>query len=656
MMKSPLLICLLCMVQTALHAQPITVQSPDGKITITVDAAKALTYAVTVDGKQFMEPSIIDLTLAGGIKLSNDLTITDKRTKSIKETIVPGVAEKRKIIPDVYNQLLLNIGNNFAVEFRAYNDGVAYRLYTEFADSITVEHETAVFNFTHGSTVIAPLIEKREGADAYHTSFESIYTYKNLDSLTKKDKAFSPVLVDEGEIKIGLTESDLLDYPGMFLQGTGGFSLAGDFAPYPAKERLTDEDYPEKVVTERESFIARIKGARTLPWRVMMIARQDKELPGNDLVYRLATPSRIDDVSWIHPGKCTDEWIINVNLFNTGFKSGVNTASYKYYIDFVKRFGFDRIMMDAGWSDNKDLFKINPNINMDTLSAYAKAKGIKISMWTDAATLDRQLDSALQQFKKWGVDFIMTDFIDRDDQKTVQFYQRIAEACARVKLMIMFHGAYPPKGFTRTYPNNILRESVLGSEYNIWSDKVTPGHDLTLPFTRMLSGGLDYEPGFLENATKDQFRMITGRPMSQGTRCHQAAMFVVYDNPLQIFSGNPSQGYMEPKYMELLGSLPTTWDETKILEGKVGNYIITARQKGTNWYLGGMTDWEARDFAVKFDFIGDGDYILTACNDGVNADKYAADYTITTRKIKRNDIVTLHMAPGGGFLWKLLKK
>lgn len=250
----------------------------------------------------------------------------------------------------------------------------------------------------------------------------------------------------------------------------------------------------------------------------------------------------------------------------------------------------------------------------------------------------------------------MTDFIDRDDQKTVRFYQRIAEACAKVKLMIMFHGAYPPKGFTRTYPNNILRESVLGSEYNIWSDKVTPGHDVTLPFTRMLAGGLDYEPGFLENATKEQFRMISGRPMSQGTRCHQAAMFVVYDNPLQIFSGNPSQGYMEPKYMELLGSLPTTWDETKILEGKVGNYIITARQKSNNWYIGGMTDWNARDFTIKLDFIGDGNYILTACNDGVNADKYAPDYTLTARKVKKNDLITVHMAPGGGFLWKLLKQ
>jgi alpha-glucosidase len=242
------------------------------------------------------------------------------------------------------------------------------------------------------------------------------------------------------------------------------------------------------------------------------------------------------------PANAPDEWIIDINLFNVPFRSGVNTASYKYYIDFAKRFGFDRIMMDAGWSDTKDLFKINPNINMDSISNYAREKGIKLSMWTLSITLDKQLDSALKQFQKWGVDFIMTDFIDRDDQQTVNFYKRITEACAKAHLMIMFHGAYPPKGFNRTYPNNITREGVLGSEYNAWSDKPTSRHDLIIPFTRMLAGPLDYEPGLLDNATPQQFKPIWGKVMSQTTRCHQLAMFVVYDNPLQIFSGNPSQG------------------------------------------------------------------------------------------------------------------
>jgi alpha-glucosidase len=387
-----------------------------------------------------------------------------------------------------------------------------------------------------------------------------------------------------------------------------------------------------------------------------MIARSDKELPVNDMVYRLSSPARLKDVSWIHPGKCTDEWIIDVNLFNVPFKSGVNTASYKYYIDFAKRFGLDRIMMDAGWSDTKNLFKINPNINMDTIAAYAKEKGVKLSMWTLSMTLDGQLDSALNQFNKWGVDFIMTDFIDRDDQKTVNFYQRIAEACASHKLMIMFHGAYPPKGFNRTYPNDITREGVLGSEYNAWSDKPTPEHNVTLPFTRMLAGPLDYEPGILDNATKAQFKPIWGKVMSQGTRCHQLAMFVVYNNPLQIFSGNPSQGYLEPNFMELLGSLPTTWDTTIVLEAKVGDYIITARKKEEDWFIGGMTDWTGRTFNLKLSFLSAQNYEATMCEDGINADRYAADYSIKTFSVKKDNSIPIQMAPGGGFLIRLKRE
>jgi alpha-glucosidase len=244
----------------------------------------------------------------------------------------------------------------------------------------------------------------------------------------------------------------------------------------------------------------------------------------------------------------------------------------------------------------------------------------------------------------------------------VNFYHRIAKACAEHKIMIMFHGAFPPKGFNRTWPNAITREGVLGSEYNIWSDKPTPEHDVTLPFTRMLGGSFDYEPGLLDNATKEQFRPINQKVMSQGTRCHQLAMFVVYDSPMQIFSGNPSQGLMEPKFMELLGSLPTTWDETKILEAKVSDYIITARKKarlpdgqGDDWYIAGMTDWTPREFKLQLDFLEEGIYKAELCTDGINAATYPSDYLIKEFDLKRSGPLTIKMAPGGGFLLKLIK-
>ncbi|HXL58043.1 MAG TPA: glycoside hydrolase family 97 N-terminal domain-containing protein, partial [Chitinophagaceae bacterium] len=424
------------------------VSSPDNSICVTIGTKKILTYSISVDDKIILEPSVIDIELINGKKLSGNLSVQSTKLHDVNEIITSPVPDIRKNIPDVYNELLIQFEQNFSVAFRVYNDGVAYRIISRFKDSITVKNETAIFQFTNGDCVFAPLIQKREGLDIYHTSFEELYQYKSLDSLSLNDVMFSPALVlSSDNIKIAVTESDLLDYPGMFLKGGSAFSLKGEFAPYPLKEKIAEGDYPQMVVTDRADYIAKTNGTRNFPWRVLIIARKDKDLPANDIVYRLATPSKLKDVSWIHPGKCTDEWIIDVNLFNVSFKSGVNTASYKYYIDFAKRFGFDRIMMDAGWSDTKDLFKISPNINMDTIVAYAKQKGIRLSMWTLSMTLDKQLDSALNQFNKWGVDFIMTDFIDRDDQKTVNFYERIAKACAAHKIMIMFHGAYPPKGF-----------------------------------------------------------------------------------------------------------------------------------------------------------------------------------------------------------------
>ena len=643
---------------SAWSSDTLSVCSPSGKICVKIWMEKNLKYRICDNGKSILEPSSIDMILENNSSFSFKNSIKSHTVKKVHSEIISPVPEKRKIIQDNYNVMSIAFRQPYKIEFRVYDDGIAYRFLTLFKDSITVHNEVAEFHFPGNPSAYFPGIHKRSDADIFHTSFEELYPLREVDKIENTEMAYNPVLViPQSNPKIAITESDLEDYPGMFLSGTGSSSFKAVFAPYPLEEKMTGGEYPQSLVTKRADYIARTKGTRTFPWRVLIIADEDRQLPSNDIVYRLASPSRIGDASWVNPGKGTDEWTINVNLFNVPFRSGVNTASYKYYIDFAKRFGFNRIMMDAGWSDNMDLFKINPDINMDTLVAYAKKEGIKISMWTLAHTLDRQLDSALYRFNRWGVDFIMTDFIDRDDQKTVNFYYRIAKACADHHIMIMYHGAYPPKGFNRTYPNNVTREGVLGSEYNIGSDKASPEHDVTLPYTRMLAGSFDYEPGILNNATKKGFRPIEGMVMSQGTRCHQLAMFVVYDNPMEIFSGNPSQAWLEPKFTELLGSIPTIWDETKIIDGKVGKYIITAREKGENWFIGGMTNWSARDININFDFLDDtGNYKATICKDGVNAERYAADYILTDTTVKKNDTINFHLAPGGGFFIRLEKQ
>ena len=633
------------------------IKSPDGGLRIVITTGNSLEYAVYFKNHILLTGSVIDMELSDGMVLSHDLSIRKINLKQVKDSIVAPVPEKRRLVRNHYNEMRIEFRQPFSVLFRAYNDGAAYRIISSRKDSIQVMHETARFNFDENFIAYYPEVQKRNDADSFHTSFEEPYQKRALDSISPSSICFSPVLVDcKNGIKAIITESDIENYPGMFLRGTHEHGFEGCFAAYPLQERITGGEYPQAIVTRRAPYIAISKGNRAYPWRVIAVSAEDKDLPSNDIVYRLASPSRISDPSWIHPGKGTDEWIIGINLFNVPFVAGINTATYKYYIDFAKKFGFDRIMMDAGWSDNLDLFKVNPNLNMDELAGYARSKGIKLSMWTLALTLNRQLDSALDQFNRWGVDFIMTDFIDRDDQKTVDFYFRMAEACARKKIMIMYHGAYKPAGFERTYPNAITRESVLGSEYNIWSDKANPPHDLLLPFIRMVSGPLDYEPGLLDNATQKTFRPIPEKVMSQGTRCHQLAMFVTYDNPMQIFSGNPSQGLLEPVFMELLGSIPTIWDETHVVDARLGEFLVTARKKGDSWFIGAFTNWDGRVLNIPLDFLDEGQYDATICSDGVNGDRYASDYVITEKTIRKVDSLKVAMASGGGYLVRLKKR
>lgn len=654
------IVCLLSLIfSSSLHtfAGPgKEVLSPDRKVKLTVSFNAKLSYEIQYQNQVIVLPSNIDMLLDRNRKLSSSKKIRRTSTRSVNEMIISPIPEKRRNIPDVYNELQLDLDPPFYVVFRVYNDGVAYRIGTTAKDTVTIVNEVAEFNFPRESEVLHSKVQPGR-VDMYTTSFEENYFVSPFDSLNNEHVIFNPALIlPSGGPKVAITESDVLSYPGMFLSGTGSARLQGKFAPYPKKERAEMAEFSQNVVAERENFIARTVGKRTFPWRILIIAADDRDLPMNDLVYRLASPSKIADVSWVQPMQSTDEWIISENIFNVDFKSGINTETYKYYIDFAKRFGIESVMMDAGWSDNNDLFKITPGIDMEEILAHAKKQGVRINMWTLAMTLDKQLEAALERFNKWGVGFIMTDFIDRNDQKANELFIRIAEACARHKIMIMFHGAPQPSGFNRTYPHAITREGALGSEFNIWSNRVTPEHNVTLPFTRMLAGPMDYEPGLLSNGTQKTFRPIEGMVMSQGTRTNQLAMYVVYESPIQFFSGNPSQGLLEPRFMELLGSIPTVWDTTLVVDAKVSDYIITARKNGNDWFVGAMTDSSARSFKLSLDFLGAGEYQATICEDGINADRYASDYRLTQKNVTAQDLLNFTMQPGGGFVVRLRKK
>jgi alpha-glucosidase len=645
----------LLLVLNAIAQQSYSLYSPDSSIRLEIKTKEKLSWHL-YSGKEFLaQSSDVDLQLKDQKKLSDKLVVSSHRYTRSNETIIVPIPYRRKMIADKYNQLELIFKEPFSIQFRLYNDGMAYRIGTKFKDSIIIEKENALFEVEANAAIWFAHIDKRQNVDRFHTSFEAIYAKQNLSAIPDTMLTYAPVTVSlTNGYHLAISDAGLFDYPGMFLQKKGD-GLQGVFAPFATKEKLMKGEFPQYVVTERADYIAKTKGTRMLPWRAVLIAKKDIDLPTNDLLYILGDRSQVDDVSWIKYGKGTDEWITGINLFNIPFKAGLNTVTYKYYIDFAKRFGFDQVMLDAGWSDVKDLFKINPDIDMNELVVYAKQNNIRLMLWTLCSTLDKQLDSALKQFNKWGIASIMTDFMDRDDQKMVNFYHRIAKACAENKISIMFHGAFPPKGFNRTWPNAITQEGVLGAEWNIWSELATPDHNVAIAYTRMLAGPLDYEPGLLLNAQKDQFRSIGKNPMSIGTRCHQLAMFAVYDSPLQIFSGNISQGLKEPEFMQLLGNIPTTWDETKILQGKVGEYIVTARKKGNDWYIAALNNSVPRDITMQLDFLIDGNYKTTICKDGLNAHNYGADYELVEKTFQKNEPVTIHLAPGGGFIIRLIK-
>ncbi len=362
----------------------------------------------------------------------------------------------------------------------------------------------------------------------------------------------------------------------------------------------------------------------------------------------------LQDTSWIKPGKVAWDWWNAHNVYDVDFKAGINTQTYKYYIDFAAKYGIEYIILDEGWYKLGNLLEVVPEINMEELIAYAKQKNVGIILWVIWKTLDDQLETALNQFAKWGVKGIKVDFMQRSDQLLIDYYHKISREAAKRKMLVDFHGDQKPATMTRTWPNLISTEGVKGLEWSKWSAETEPEHNVTLPFTRMFLGPMDYTPGAMLNAPKTSFAPIFNHPMSLGTRCHQLAMYIVYESPLQMLADSPSNYLREPQVMDFLAPVPTQWDETKVLDGRIAEFVVVARRNDRDWYIGGMTNWTSRELEIDLSFLPQGNFSMEAFQDGANADRYGSDYKVTKSQVNHTTKLKVTLAPGGGWAARII--
>ena len=639
-------------------AETFRLRAPTEPLEAAIRADETLTLEVRYRGKIVVSTPALGLEIDGHLRAHSLPRLTGSARRTVNETIRPVVAEKRSVIPDRYNELRLSFGPKLAATFRAYDDGVAYRFETAIGGEVIVRNESAGMRLSKDDSIWIALVNcrKEPGVDCIQSNYEENYQQLTADAVPEARLGYLPITVQTAGGYLGFTESDLRDYPGLWLRRVPGEpALASDFARYPLEEQVFGGEFKQSLVTKRADFLARTSGTRTFPWRVLMVSPDAAGLLGNDLVYRLASPLELQDVSWIRPGQSTEEWITSRLLYGVDFKSGLNTATYRYYIDFAAEYGVEYMMFDAGWSDAGDNTKLNPDIDVPGLIAYANSKGVAVLLWNEANALSRNLEQALDRYAAWGARGIMVDFMDRDDQPMLRFQEHVAREAAKRRLVVNLHGVAKPTGLQRAFPNLLTREAVLGHEYNMWSERVTPDHALTVPFVRMLAGPMDWEGGAMLNATQKTFRVIGEQPMSQGTRSQQLAQYVIYDSPLQYLAGTPSDYRAEPGFTRFLGGIPTTWDETRPLQAAIGDYVVVARRAGDTWYVAAMTDWTARKIELPLSFLTSGEYTATIVADGMNADRHAADYKIESRTVAPGSSLVIELAPGGGYVARLTR-
>mgnify|MGYP002856203767 FL=1 len=637
--------------------------SPDGATIVSVNAGgKTLTYSVQRNGQEVLGTSAMSMTLRTTRKNKiNEFQVGGTVKKAVTSSVnrqIDAPFYKFSTLQEKYNQLDLTLNDGFGILFRAYDHGVAFRFYaTSLQKDDIVLDELTEYNFGKDYEAFIPYGNGKE-SNPYQLSFESKYTRAPISTFRDDWPAFSPLLVClDGGMKVAITESDLEAYPGMFLRKNlqKANSLVGAHANIPSKTQK-DSWHQQEMAIEYSDIMAIIrkdsskKAPRNFPWRVLAITDNDAQLAETPLVYLLGEENRIGDTSWIKPGKIAWDYWNNWALEGVDFESGLNNETWKYYIDFASKNGIEYVIFDEGWYQERagDIMAITPGLDVEELVKYANERNVGIILWAISYTLDKDLEGACKYFSEMGVKGFKVDFIDRDDQEAVELNYRVAEMMAKYHLLLDLHGMYKPAGFNRTFPHTLNYEGIWGLENMKWSTEDIIEYDVTFPFIRMLAGPVDYTQGAMRSVgnTRRGFAPSFSYPASQGTRSHQIGMYVVLDSPLAMLADSPTAYEKEPETTQFIASIPTVWDETRILEGEVGKFIVTARRSGDKWYIGGLTGWTPKDVSLDLGFTGCKK--ATIYKDGINVNKIPIDHKIETVPVT-SEPLSVRMAPGGGF-------
>ena len=637
-------IIILCMTASSAKVQKHSVSSPDDKIKVTVSLADGITYDVHYGNELVLSGCRMSLDVNGKV-LGSAPSLKSVSRKSVDRVKRPFLHLKYAEVPDRFNQMTLKMKGGYSIEFRAYDDGIAYRFITGLGGKVEIENEDISIFFPEETDLVL------QQCDRFRTSYEERYTFVKASEWKESQKmAHYPILAITAKgTKVLMSESDLIDYPAAFFRSNDANGFTAVFPKVPAKEKPRSDKSNDILL--REKYIAKTDGTREFPWRYFVITADEAGLVETTMTCRLARDCKLDDVSWINPGQASWEWWNGAIPYgpDVDFKAGLNVETYKYFMDFASRYGIRYIVMDEGWAkDNMDPFTPNPDCDLHDIIAHGNKVGVGVILWLTWRCVEEN-PGLFAKFAEWGVKGVKIDFMDRSDQWMVNFYERSVKEAAKHKLFVNYHGAYKPAGLEYMYPNLLSYEGVTGMEQ---MGNCKPENSIYFPFIRNAVGPMEYTPGAMNSMQPDNYSARRPNSGSIGTRAYQMALFVVFESGLQMLADNPTLYYNNDDCTRFITSVPQLWDDTKVLSAKLGEHLVVAKRNGDEWFIGGISaeHKEPIEMDVPLDFLPEGRSLtITSFEDGINADRQAMHYVKKSREVRKGDTIRIRMMRNGGY-------